>query len=456
MNPSRKCKICGKDFIPNRQRKYCSKDCYKVFKNKWFKEKIVKCPICEKEFLTRTKRKYCSNRCISAYLNEYKNKKLIRNCEICGIDFSTNHPTKKYCSSTCIKIYKKKYSSNYTKLKPEINIKNNEKRREKRDLIREKKISQGLIMGENKPHKYWTPERIFLEAAKYNSRSAWNDGSAGSYFASKKLGIYDEATKHMSYIGNKYKRCIYRILLPKQNLAYIGLTFNFKQRIRDHLKTKRFKDLISLYGRQSIEIKQITQYLDTEEAAKYETKLINVFKANGWKMLNAKPGGGIGGKEIVWSREKILETTQNYNSFKNWRKNNHLAYNAARPNKKLMEEIYKILPEDYKKIPIRKWTREAVMHEALKFKTKNQWHEVSPSSYDAAKKFKIFEDAISHMKKPKSKMSDELIKIDALKYKRRSDWAKFSATIWRIASKRKDFYNRVTAHMSSKWSRKIS
>ncbi len=60
------------------------------------------------------------------------------------------------------------------------------------------------------------------------------------------------------------------------------------------------------------------------------------------------------------------------------------------------------------------------------------------------------------MKKAKSKMSDELIEMDALKYKRRSDWAKFSATIWRIASKRKDFYNRVTAHMSSKWSRKIS
>lgn len=456
MNLSRKCQICGKDFIPNRQRKYCSKACYKVFKNKWFKEKNIKCPICEKVFSTRTKRKYCSNQCISVYLNKYKNKKIIRNCEICGIDFSTNHPTKKYCSSACIKIYKKKYSSNYIKLKPEIKIKYNEKKREKRDLIREKKISQGIIIGKNMPSKYWSNDRILLEAAKYKTKAEWYKFSAGSYMASKRLNLFEEATKHMSSIGNKYKRCIYRILLPKQNLAYIGLTFNFKQRIRDHLQTKRFKDLISLYGRQSIEIKQITQYLDTEEAAKYESKLINVFKANSWKMLNAKAGGGIGGKEIIWSKEKVLETTQNYNSYKNWRKNNHLAYAAARPNKKLMKEIYKILPDDYKKKSIWKWTREAVMHEALKFKTKSQWHEVSPSSYDAAKKFKIFEDVISHMKKPKSKMSDELIKIDALKYKRRSDWAKFSATIWRIASKRKDFYNKVTAHMSSKGSRKIS
>jgi len=456
MNLNRKCKICRKDFVPNRQRKYCSKACYKVFKNKWFKEKNIKCPICEKEFSTRTKRKYCSNQCISVYLNKYKNKKIIRKCEICRIEFSTNHPIKKYCSSACIKIYKKKYSSNYQKLKPENKIKYNEKKREKRDFIREKKISQGLIMGENKPSKYWAHERIFLEAAKYNSRSEWNDGSAGSYFAAKRLGIYDEATKHMSSNGNKYKRCIYRILLPKQNLAYIGLTFNFKKRIKDHLETKRFKDLIKLYGRQSIEIKQITQYLDTEEAAKYETKLINVFKVNGWKMLNAKAGGGIGGKEIVWSREKILETTKNYNSYKNWRKNNHLAYAAALPNKKLMEEIYRILPDDYKKKPIWKWTNEAIMQEALKFKNKSKWQETSPSSYDAAKKNKIFNEATNHMKKAKSKMSDELIEIDALKYKRRSDWAKFSATIWRIASKRKDFYNRVTAHMFSKGSRKIS
>jgi len=42
-------------------------------------------------------------------------------------------------------------------LKAEKKIKYNENKRKKRDFIREKKISQGIIMGENKPNKYWTP-----------------------------------------------------------------------------------------------------------------------------------------------------------------------------------------------------------------------------------------------------------------------------------------------------------
>lgn len=288
---------------------------------------------------------------------------------------------------------------------PELQKKDSLKRREKRALLRNKRIAAGL---QSIAHttaglggRYWTKEKIFEDVLKYKIRTEWHRASPSAVDAAKKLGIYKDATKHMFYAGSRFRRCVYTILLPKQKLAYIGLTFNFKRRSYEHLQTKRFKDLITFYGRESIEMKKITEYLDIEEAVKYEAKLINDFKIDGWKMLNKTVGGEVGATAKKWTREKILETTIGYNSFRKWREDNEKAYNAVRHMGvgNLLKEIRKILPEDYwnRKI-IRKWTKEAVLKEALKFKTRSQWLKFSEYSYHAAKRYKCFEEAVRHMK----------------------------------------------------------
>jgi len=381
-------------------------------------------------------------------------------CLICGKDFLNYRNIKKFCSKDCFlknqKIYNKNYFKNYiVKAETLIRIKeyNDKYNKKKRDLTNEARKSKGLP--DLKPRGYWTKARVLEDALNYKTKSEWVNASSAAHNAANKLGIFEEATKHMLVLGNSHKRCIYSIKLPKQNLAYIGLTFNFKRRMRNHMESKRFSELIKLYGRKSIKVEQLTKYLDVDEAIKTEIILIDKMREIGWQMLNLKSGGGLGYKDTFWTEEKILETTKSYNKYNDWRLGNKHAYEAAIKNKKLMEKIYTLLPEGYKIKGPTRWTKQEIFKEALKYKTKNEWYEKSSASCAAAKNLGIFKEASQHMPMPqfKSKLSEEQIANDALKYKRRIDWCRFSPTIYRYTVKKKDLYERVTAHMLPRRSR---
>lgn len=293
----------------------------------------------------------------------------------------------------------------------------------KRALLREKRIAQGLQNLANTVAglggRYWTKERILADALKYKTRNQWAKASGSARIAAKKLGIYEEAVKHMSYAGNNFRRCVYTILLQKQKIAYVGLTFNFERRIYDHLRTERFRDLITLYERNSIETKKITEYIPIEEARKYETKLINDYETNGWRILNKTIGGEVGATANKWPRERILKTTNGYKSFRRWREENGLAYDRARRMGNLLEEIRKILPNDYNIKPQTKWTKEAILKEALKFKTQKEFRLNSLTCYQSARKYKIFHLAVKHMPpiKPQTKWTKEYVLKEALRFK---------------------------------------
>ena len=56
-------------------------------------------------------------------------------------------------------------------------------------------------------------------------------------------------------MGSHYYRCLYSIEIKKEKKIYIGLTYNFNQRIKDHLKTKRFHK----FNRKSVDLKEDPQ-----------------------------------------------------------------------------------------------------------------------------------------------------------------------------------------------------
>ena len=152
-------------------------------------------------------------------------------CLICGKDFLNYRNIKKFCSKDCFlknqKIYNKNYFKNYiVKAETLIRIKeyNDKYNKKKRDLTNEARKSKGLP--DLKPKGYWTKARVLEDALNYKTKSEWVNASSAAHNAANKLGIFEEATKHMLVLGNSHKRCIYSIKLPKQNLAYIGLTFN--------------------------------------------------------------------------------------------------------------------------------------------------------------------------------------------------------------------------------------
>jgi predicted GIY-YIG superfamily endonuclease len=327
----------------------------------------------------------------------------------------------------------------------------NSAERHKNYLIREKAIAAGLFENKKKPMKYWTRKRILKEALKFKTKTEWRNGSPGSHDAARKdRDFYKEATQHMVPIGNSHKRCLYSFTIAREKIVYIGITYNFKQRIASHLRSKRFQDLIKKYGRNALEIKQETEYLELNFAIKLERDIIKKLKKSDWNVLNILEGGGIGGITKKWTDKNILTSIKNHKLFKDWRLEYPGAYNTALRNKKLIEEIHSVLAKT-KGGQVIIWTKEKILQEALKFKTRGEWFRKSASSYNAAKRLGIFVEASKHMILVRRKLTDSLIMEDALKYKLRGEWKNNSSSIYSAATRKKEIFKKATAHMKPKW-----
>ena len=189
----------------------------------------------------------------------------------------------------------------------------------------------------------YTKEEVISAAKKFNTRKEWKDQSLTTYNFAYRHGFLEECCMHMERLGSMSHRCIYIIKIPTEISAYVGLTFNYKKRIIEHLNTERFKKFIHLYGKESIKAEQATDYLDKDSAANMENYFINLLEEQGWKMLNKMKGGGLGGKQPKWTEETILKNILNYNSYKEWAKSESGAY-AAALDLNIIEKIDKILP----------------------------------------------------------------------------------------------------------------
>jgi len=184
--------------------------------------------------------------------------------------------------------------------------------------------------------EYWTKEQCKNEALKYNSRTEYNLKCVSSYSKAWQNGWLDEICQHMELKGNKYKRCIYVYEFTNDNVAYIGLTYNFEQRHQQHLKKgpvySHIKNNNSLYKH----IK-LTDYLDVKISRIKEKFYINKYKDDGWKLLNNSIGGAIGGGIRKWTKNKCVIDAKKYNTKKEYRLSK--SYRAALRNNWL-DDIY--------------------------------------------------------------------------------------------------------------------
>ena len=83
---------------------------------------------------------------------------------------------------------------------------------QRRGLLDDKSITGHLIKTEGKPISKWTKNVVLEDALLDDTRSAWKLRSPAAYRASRDRGYFDEAVKHMTLMGNKYKRCILSLI----------------------------------------------------------------------------------------------------------------------------------------------------------------------------------------------------------------------------------------------------
>lgn len=122
MQRERRCKCCGRDFIPpsrNSRYKYCSYECQQrvMISRKWYRrfgDVIVYCPVCNRKYFRDFKKfprtiAYRCKECRDLGLEKPKKKQLVKaRCIVCNSEFLTPHRrAPRFCSDACREIRKR-------------------------------------------------------------------------------------------------------------------------------------------------------------------------------------------------------------------------------------------------------------------------------------------------------------------------------------------------------------
>lgn len=155
---------------------------------------------------------------------------------------------------------------------------------------------------------YWTKEKCQELALECESRSEFHIKYRAAYDVSSKNNWLNEFCSHMNKLNDNY-RCIY-VYEFSDNSAYIGLTYNLNERHYRHMS--KYNNNGSVYKhikKTNIkpELKQLTDYLEIEDAKLKEQYYVEKYKNEGWNILNKAKTGSLGGITLVWTKEKCQE-----------------------------------------------------------------------------------------------------------------------------------------------------
>ncbi len=303
------------------------------------------------------------------------------------------------------------------------------------------------IPEKKKENGYWKKEKCIEQAMKCQTRTEFSENSPSGYSIAKKNGWLEECCKHMIVTGSKVKRAIY-VFEFLDKYAYVGLTYNLEVRRKQHLTStnspvyKHFQQTKSSY-----KFKSLTEYVDIEEAVKLEADYLEKYYDDGWIILNSRSAGATGGSNLIWDFNKCLEEALEYETRNDFSKNSNSAYNSALRNKWLdeicshMESLQN--PKDF-------WNEERCEQEALKYKSRTEFHRKSGSAYSAANKLGILDAICLHMKKkePWSIWTKEKCHKEALKHKTKQGFRTSCSAAYSSATK-KGFLDVICKHMVS-------
>lgn len=243
--------------------------------------------------------------------------------------------------------------------------------------------------------KYWSYDLVAIEALKYKTRNEFKHNSSGAYYYAVRNKFIDNICLHMNVVGDRYNRFIYKIIFPKINSIYVGLTYNFNERKNSHIKNssnKHVKYLISI-NEECIWVCD-KEKIKQNKVGNIEKELIIKYKNNGWTVLNILDGGGLGGGN-KWNHELVKFEATKYTNRLDFRKKSSGAYYFA--------SRHKILNSICNHMVDIKWTYELIKKEAKKYNNKTNFKENCNSGYYYAHRNNFLNSICKHMKKEKNK-----------------------------------------------------
>jgi predicted GIY-YIG superfamily endonuclease len=251
-----------------------------------------------------------------------------------------------------------------------------------------------------KPAGYWTKKRCQEEAAKYQIKNDFRNGSSKAYMASHRNKWINDVCKHMEIQGNHFFVFVY-VFEFTNNAAYIGLTYNIKERELDHLsrdKSQVYKHIKKTRAKYTLKIitkKPITK----DKAQELEHKMKLKYIREGWNVLNkGKTGKGIGslgGNTLFWTKERCHQEALKYNLFSEFCKKASGAYDSAQRNG-WVNDIRSHMTELRK--PVGYWNKRRCKEEAFKYTKRSIFQRESNSAYNIAWRNGWINSICKHMK----------------------------------------------------------
>lgn len=159
----------------------------------------------------------------------------------------------------------------------------------------------------NKTPRKKTYKEVKDEALKYSSRMEFKEKSPSYYFYAVSHKWLNDVCSHMKAVGNNYKRCIYVYEFPNKKF-YVGLTCNIDERSKTHMKDEKsqvYKEC-KKNGYTNIKPKILTEYVDKEKAAFLEGYYLKKYLDEGWETINVGKTGNLGGRKIKYEITKEL------------------------------------------------------------------------------------------------------------------------------------------------------
>lgn len=286
----------------------------------------------------------------------------------CPTGYSIAHK-KGFLDSICSHMTKKKQNHKWTyKTAKDVALKYNSRKelRENEGFCYAKILQEGWtellshMHLKSKPMNYWTDEKVIEVAKKYKTVKEFRDAEPGAYDAAHENNLMEIIWVDKEVVGHKYKRALY-VWEFEDNSAYIGLTFNYTKRYRDHKKQGPVNEKLKSVNGKFI---KLDEWFSAKEARVQEGKLIRKYRDAGWTILNSAKAGSLGGGSRSWTIEKVLEIAKKYESLKDFRSNENGAY-IAMQTYHWEDEINQL----YGRVAKRNWTYDEVIAEAKKAKS---------------------------------------------------------------------------------------
>lgn len=234
--------------------------------------------------------------------------------------------------------------------------------------------------------RIWTKDRVAEEAKRFETRTAFQRGTASAYRIAHRKGWLDDVCTHMRRQGDRISRHVYAIEDRNCRLVYVGLAANVTRRYAQHRSAPR-PDMVEFMAGTHELIVLTVHPLKAENAARLEHDTIERYRRDGWTVLNRAKAGGLGGRfDAYWTVERLTAEAIRCGSRRAMKEHSGAAYVIA-SRQGLIEAIFASVPNgglNRARNPNGSWSKERLTALAVKCGTRQVMAKRHAGAYLAA------------------------------------------------------------------------